>query len=383
LTAFLARVGLSAPAVSGIRMGLEPGRGRSALPVRSTIMGAALGVATIAGMVTFASSLHHLFDDPRLYGWNWDVQVGDAFAPDLTATARTVNARHDVAAVAVGTQQRLQIGALDVDAMGIQPLRGAIAPTVVAGRAPQRPGEILLGARTLRDLHVGVGDTVVVGYGAKQSSMRVVGRGVLTEFAGAARLGEGGSLTLAGMRRVVPDAAADVVLVRMRPGARVAGVLRQFDRAAGQNVYLPAKPSDLADLERVGGVPSVVAGLLGLMAVATLAHTLMASVSRRRRDLAILKVVGFERRQVSAAVAWQSSTVAVIAVVVGLPVGVAAGRWAWRLFANQLGVPPHPVIPLLPVALLLPGTVLLANLVAAVPARLAARTRPTAVLKAE
>lgn len=34
-------------------------------------------------------------------------------------------------------------------------------------------------------------------------------------------------------------------------------------------------------------------------------------------------------------------------------------------------------------ALLAPGTVLLANLVAALPARLASRTRPTAVLRSE
>ena len=133
----------------------------------------------------------------------------------------------------------------------------------------------------------------------------------------------------------------------------------------------------------MGGLPFVVAGLLVLMAVVTMANTLVTSVRRRRRDLAILKTLGFVRGQVSAAVAWQSSMLALVGAVVGVPVGVAAGRWAWDAFAGRLGVPSRPATPLLTVLLLVPATVLLANIVAAVPARLAARTQPGAVLRAE
>lgn len=119
------------------------------------------------------------------------------------------------------------------------------------------------------------------------------------------------------------------------------------------------------------------------MAVATLAHTLTTSARRRRRDLAILKVLGFVRSQVSATVARQSTVIAAVAVVFGLPLGVAAGRWGWHLFADELGVPPQPATPVLALALLGVATLLLANLVAAVPARLAARTHAAAVLRAE
>ena len=267
--------------------------------------------------------------------------------------------------------------------MAIEPLRDTIEPTVVEGRVSTGPDEILLGSRTLEDLDVGIGGTVTKGLADRTSAMRVVGRGVLTEFAGAARLGEGATVTLEGLRAVAPDAVADVVLLRLRPGPAGAGLVRELVEDPPANLYLPTKPSDLADLERVGGLPSVVAGLLGLMAVATLAHTLLTSVRRRSRDLAILKVLGFVRGQVSAAVAWQSTTIAVIAVALGVPLGAAAGRWAWQLFADRLGVPPQPVTSLTALALLAPGTILLANLVAAVPARLAARTRPTAVLRSE
>jgi len=114
-----------------------------------------------------------------------------------------------------------------------------------------------------------------------------------------------------------------------------------------------------------------------------LAHLLVTSVRRRRRDLAVLKTLGFVRRQVSATGIWQATTVALVALAVGLPLGIAAGRWAWMLVADRLGVVPVSVVPALVLTLVALTTVLAANLVAAVPAWMAARTRPATVLRAE
>ncbi len=383
VAAALARAGLPASAVSGVRLARERGSGRAAVPVRSASVSVALAVATIAATLSFSAGLAELFASPRLYGWNWDVQIGDAFSPALDEDAARLTHHPAVEAVAMGTISRLQIQQLRVDTLAIEPLKGPIQPTVVQGRAPTAPTDVLLGTRTLRDLGVDVGASVDVSFGDRTARMRVVGRGVMTEFAGAARLGEGAAMTFEGMRRIAPDAVADLVLVRLRPGAENAGFLTELLDATPGNVYLPEKPSDLADLERIGGLPSVVAGILLVMAVGTLAHTLVTSVRRRQRDLAILKVLGFVRRQVSATVAWQSSAVVVVAVVVGIPLGSAAGRWAWQVFADHLGVPPRPETPVLALALLVPALVLLANLVAAVPARLAARTPPSLVLRTE
>jgi ABC-type lipoprotein release transport system permease subunit len=114
-----------------------------------------------------------------------------------------------------------------------------------------------------------------------------------------------------------------------------------------------------------------------------LAHLLVTSVRRRRRDLAVLKTLGFVRRQVSATVIWQATTVALVALAVGLPLGIAAGRWAWMLVADRLGVVPVSVVPALVLTLVALTTVLAANLVAAMSAWMAARTRPATVLRAE
>jgi predicted lysophospholipase L1 biosynthesis ABC-type transport system permease subunit len=119
------------------------------------------------------------------------------------------------------------------------------------------------------------------------------------------------------------------------------------------------------------------------MGSATLVHTLVTVVRRRNVDLAILKTLGFQTGQVRATVAAQATTLAVIALAVGIPAGAAAGRWAWRLFADQLGIPPEPVVPVLPMALAVPATVVLVNLIAAVPARLAARMQPAPALRSE
>ena len=75
------------------------------------------------------------------------------------------------------------------------------------------------------------------------------------------------------------------------------------------------------------------AGLLATLALGTLAHALLTSIRRRRRELAVLKTLGFVGGQVRSAVRWQSLTMTGIAAVVGVPAGIASGRWLWLLFA--------------------------------------------------
>jgi ABC-type lipoprotein release transport system permease subunit len=123
--------------------------------------------------------------------------------------------------------------------------------------------------------------------------------------------------------------------------------------------------------------------VLALLGAATLTHTLVTAIGRRRRDLAVLKTIGFVRRQVTSTVAWQATTMVAIALLVGMPIGVALGRWAWTLLAGQLGVVSEPVTPLPPVLLVIPATLLVANLVSVVPGWLAGRIPPAVALRAE
>jgi ABC-type lipoprotein release transport system permease subunit len=133
----------------------------------------------------------------------------------------------------------------------------------------------------------------------------------------------------------------------------------------------------------MGAMPAVLAGTLAATAVAALGLTLVASVRRRRRDFALLKTLGFTRRQLAGAVAWQSTVLAVIGLAIGIPLGVVAGRLLWLAFARQLSAIPDPVVPASSIVLAAVTALVLANVVAAFPGRQAARTPPAALLRAE
>ena len=53
------------------------------------------------------------------------------------------------------------------------------------------------------------------------------------------------------------------------------------------------KSADIVSYERVRTTPLVLAGVLALLAIATVTHALVTAERRRRRDLALLKALGF------------------------------------------------------------------------------------------
>ena len=109
--------------------------------------------------------------------------------------------------------------------------------------------------------------------------------------------------------------------------------------------------------------------------------TLVSSVRRKRRDLALLRTLGFTRRQLTATIAWQASGAGVTGAVIGVPLGVLLGRWLWTLFARNIYAVPQPTVPVISIIIVAVSALLLANVVAAVPGRIAARTSTAQVLR--
>jgi ABC-type lipoprotein release transport system permease subunit len=142
------------------------------------------------------------------------------------------------------------------------------------------------------------------------------------------------------------------------------------------------RPAQIANYRTMSATPALPAFGLAASAVAALSLTLSASV-RRRRDLAVLKTLGFTQRQLAATVAWQATGAAVIGIAVGVPLGIALGRWLWTLFARQIYAVPEPAVPVSTVILLSLATLVLVDLVAAVPGRAAARTPTALALRVE
>ncbi|MCU1450624.1 MAG: hypothetical protein JWP02_2794 [Acidimicrobiales bacterium] len=396
LTDRLARTGVSPSAVVGVRMALEPGRGATAVPVRTTLVSAAVAVAVVVGTLTFGASLHRLATTPVLQGWNWDVSVGNPHSDDISETAVPALDRNpDVAAFsAVSGPGSIRAGRVTSSVMGMDTVKGAVLPPFLDGRAPHGQDEIAFGTKDLRRMHRSVGQSVVVSAGDQPPrTMRVVGRMVLTPSIvnGQIHLGDGALVTMAtfkamsggGGNQDSENVAENVFVVRFKPGVQPAPAVKRLQHDFPGTVLTALRPADVENLRRVSALPSVLAGLFAAVALLTVGHMLVSSVRRRRHDVAILRTMGFVRRQVSAAVAWQATTVVVVALVVGLPVGIALGRWTWAVVAGQLGVLSLPVVPALVIAGVTVGALVIANAVASLPGLLAARTRPAEILRTE
>jgi ABC-type lipoprotein release transport system permease subunit len=261
-----------------------------------------------------------------------------------------------------------------------------VTASLIDGRLPQGLDEIALGTETLDKIGAGVGDEVSVeGQRGRRFHMRVVGRVAIPNFPFSFnRPGEGGAVSLQAANRIAPQGPGKGIFARFTPGADQEAVLTRLRHLVPRLFVLrQQRTTELTNLNQVGQAPLVLAGIVALMAAATLAHTLITSIRRRRLDFAILKTLGFLRSQVSATVAWQATTLAFVALLVGIPLGIVGGRWGWNVFADRLGVVPDAVVPLVAIALAVPVTIVVANLLAAVPGRIASRLKAAPVLRSE
>ena len=382
----------SAPQMIGVRLALQPGAGRTALPVRSTIAGAVIGVAALSAAMVFSASLSQLLATPRLYGVTWDANIGTTNGAELTPVTRIVAHNPDVAAWSVGySNGPLQVNGISVGGIAMSRGRGpSLMAAPVQGRLPRGPGEITLGTRTLASAHTRVGATALVSVpGQRPVRFRIVGTAVFPPLSDGPGLGQGAALTLAGARHLpgVPAVPLDALLVRFRPGAdprtAIGTLTSQVTRAGPFNVQEPATPTDLVNFGQVRNLPMLLGTALSGLALVTIAHLLITSVRRRRRDFAILRALGFTRGQVRRTAAWQAATLTAAALAIGIPAGAVCGRAAWLIFARHLGIVPAPDIPLPWFAVLIPIALGLAVAIAALPGESAARAKPAHLLRSE
>ena len=395
-----ATAGLSVPAVAGIRFALEPGSGRTAVPVRSAIVGTAMAMAVVVATVVFGASLDTLVTHPALYGWNWTYELRSGYAGVSNIPEQhAAELLHDDANVATWTGVYFDIFQVDghtVPALAERP-NAPVEPPILSGHALHTRDQIVLGPNTLAELHKRVGDTVAVSRsGAKPTRLRIVGTATLPAIGPGngfhLEIGTGAvlsdTLIPANDRGFGAHDGPEALFVRLRDGGNHTAALHSLQHIAAAlyttpdgapSVVAVQRPAEIVNYRALGTTPTLLgAGLAGGASIA-LGLTLFASVRRRRRDLALLKTLGFTRRQLAAAVAWQSTVAVAIGAVVGVPAGIVLGRWLWDRFAHQVHVVPASNVPIASIVLVTVGAIILANIIAAIPGRQAART-PTALL---
>jgi hypothetical protein len=393
-----AATALTAPGTIGVRLAVEPGRGRTAVPVRTNLAAVTVAVAIVVAGLAFATNLNRLIDQPALYGAAWDGVLAADGGYGVVSLEEVDPALEEDAAVEGWSA--LAFGSLEVDgrqvaAIGLTTVRGDVTPPVLSGRLPRGEDEIVLGRSTLADAGAGLGDRVAVSAGGPERELTVVGTAVLPAlgpfFAEHTSPGEGALVTSETMAKLFGDESppGSVVLLRFRDGRDPARELTRLATALPRtntityDTLTQQRPADITNAESMGSAPRTLAAILAVAALVSVALTVAASARRRRGDLALLKAIGFTRRQIASAVAWQTSVTMVFAAVLGSVVGLVLGRVLWRAFADQLAVVPDAPLPVLIAVGVAVGLVVVANVVTAPLARSAARTPTAAVLRSE
>jgi hypothetical protein len=390
---------------TGLRFALKSGRGPDAAPVRSAIVGAVLAIVVLVSTVTFGASLNNLVSHPSLYGWNWNYALLSGFAgeEDMPLPQVTTLFDHDPY-VAAWSGANFAVAELDGTSvsMMVESPNSLVAPPLTSGHGLDAPNEVVLGKTTLAELHKRVGDTVTFSNGTSPpKTLTIVGTATMTPVAKGIEMGTGALVApsdfpanlLNTQQNSVPG--PNVVLIRLRPGANAAKALASFrvisrtinrdkgNTGSAGGIVAHLRPAEIANYRSMGTTPAILGGGLALGAIVALGLTLLASVRRRRRELALLKCLGFVGRQLASAVAWQSSVAVGAGLIAGIPIGIVIGRTLWILFANEIDAVPVASVPGLVIGLIAIGSLLLANLVASVPGRIAARTPTALVLRDE
>jgi hypothetical protein len=398
IAARLSATGAPPSAVIGIRHALERGRGANSVPVGTALFGTVVAVTALCATAVFGASLSHLTTTPSLYGQDYQITFSTTQGNPTTELA-DVQRDHAVTGIMVGTRAEISINKVSVTSIMGTAVRGPLLISTVDGRAPSGDGEISLGETTLRQVGAHVGSLVHVTLeeptgGTAVASFRVVGTASFPSDFGLGGLGTGAAFTLAGyLHALCPAGPAQssclsafhadeqfVILVHFAPTAAGRADVAHYLRAYPDIAQLPDTPISLINFGEAVNFPLILGFVLALFGAATLVHLLVVSVARRRREIGLLKALGFVKGQVGATVCWQASTVALVGIVVGVPLGVALGRAIWRAFANNLGAVPVSVVPVEVVVALGVGVLVVANLLAVAPAVVAARSKTTAQL---
>jgi FtsX-like permease family len=413
---FGAGAGLGAAAVAGLHFAFESGRGRRGAPVRSVLVGVALSVALLTTTLTFGAGLSTLVAHPRLYGWNWDYALSNTGGGVPPASMKVLTNSPHVAGWSSVTFGDVQIDGQTIPAM-LEPSRAAVAPPLLSGHEVDAKDQIVLGQSTLAALHKEVGDHVILSYGTKADApayvapmrLTIVGSATLPAIGRSQELhpsmGTGAVLDSAVINKGLYDTLlenlvvsdVDMVLVRLRPGTTPGEGLAVMNKAAvmGDKVYqalpngegegismtvLPVQyPAEIINYRSIGDIPLYLSLGFALGVVIAFAFTVVSLVRRRRRDLALLKTLGFTRRQLSECIAWQASATVLTGLLVGIPLGILAGHWLWDEFARQIFAVPFATIPTESLMVLAASALVVANVIAYVPGRNAARVAAAAL----
>jgi hypothetical protein len=359
---------------------------RDSATLVSRFGGVVLIAAGLVGTLTYAVSVHRLLTEPYRYGVNFDF-MGDngseQVPPDQLALLESDPA---VVGLTLYTASPTRVEGSDetLPVAGLERVRGVLDPPVLAGRLPNGSEEIALGRLSAERLDVSIGDVLTLSGPGAGAEYEITGFIVPPGIGGNDLVGEGGVVTSAGYRRLDPDRVPHAFTLLLREDAtpetaeRLLGAFGVTPDDVG-----PTRPPAIRNLARITYVPFVLAVLLGVLSVLLVVSGAYTAVRQRNHEVAVLRTLGAERNWLVRVANWLAVTSTLVPALIGVPLGLLAGRLAFRAYADSLGAINGAATPVVIVALGLAALVVLAAVSATVGGRSARRVVPARLLHTE
>lgn len=378
-----------APA-TGVRLAFVPTTSGPAQSLRIGVVGLGAILATLVAVVSLQASFDRVLDDPALSGSTWDLTANYDSTDDANTAASVIAADPTVNDYTRGGWTAIEVNGKRVYTAYLEPSTD-VSVAVDRGRAPIGPDEIALGSAELDALGVSIGDTVTVAVPefdnathADTVSATVTGRAIVAapiyESLGP---GEGGAVTAGLMRRIMGD---DMTINQFFIALHDSDSLRDTsvaltDRISPSFWFTRADRAGVRSLRNVRQLPFVLVALLGVMAAAALVHRLVTSSRAVRRELAVLRSMGFTDSQFAQSGGAQGAAVSALALIGAVPAGLICASVVWRVIAEYLVVVPRPIVPSGVVVVVIAATLALGTAVGIALALRARRIRVGALLR--
>ncbi len=395
LPAILSRGSRVAP-VLGVRLALDRDTGRANLPTRSTLFGAATAVLGVVAVGVFGSSLTSALATPADFGWTWSSRPDLVWGSGPMSTLDDLVTEEDLQAVGAVFKADAKIGAVAVPLQAFASVKGSIEPPVRSGRLPASPGEVALGSSTLKATAHSVGDSISLNLlGGQPQDFTVVGEVVGNQMTSTPDLGVVAMVTpeaaaslagVSGLSGLLDSDFEENALLTYRDGVAKSGLETRLE-ADHQLSFVaysrPAAPGRLLNMEDMQSLLVGIAGFFAAIGTLALVHLLVVSTRRRSREFGTLRALGLVRRQLRSAIWIQGLTIIGVGLVIGLPTGIALGRWSWRAALSGVGMIASPTTPWAALAGFVSVAVGVTSLISLMLGSWAARARPAASLLAE
>jgi hypothetical protein len=334
----------------GIRRAFFGAPERGGRASRGAGVAATAAVAVAVGALLVASSIQQLQQDPTLSGQgppeSRGVDIGEGDAADYDRAMELLDDDPRVTDLA-GFHVAFGVaapGVAETTALILDVRRGEVGASILRGRLPSQPDEVAVGPATLDDMGLRVGDEVELSTEGS-ARFRIVGETLFPQ--GDFEHDSGIAITVGGSEPLGGVEASELHQIVMSWGSGVdVAVADQSLRDMGFQVFstdqglVPPVVSNLGEVERL---PVLLACLVLALALITALHGVSLSTRLRERESGTLRAVGLTPRATGGTVEVHGAALFVVALCLGVPLGVAAGRQVWHQIASRAHVVDHPV----------------------------------------